>query len=386
MTAGHPGALQAPFDFARAPLLVIWETTRSCALACDHCRANADTTQHPNELTTAEGKGLLDQVKAMGTPIVVLSGGDPLNREDLEDLIRHGKSIGLRMGTIPAATPALTRERLASLKEAGVDQIAFSLDGATAASHDAFRRTPGAFDIVLRAAREARELDVPIQINSCFGAWNWHEFDAVAALVSTLDIAFWEVFFLIPVGRGAKLGGLTPAQFEEGFAKLRKMTQEKPFVVKLTEGQHFRRFALQQEASSGAGAAARVEHAVARQASLRAGLRLPKRAVNAADGFMFVDHQGDICPSGFLPVRRGNVRTDGLADVYRNDELFNGLRDHSKLKGKCGVCEYREVCGGSRARAWATTGDAWATDDSCAYEPGRNVAKESVGRAEDTCR
>ena len=272
-----------PFDFAQAPLLVIWETTRSCALACGHCRANADMTQHPNELTTTEGKFLIDQVKAMGTPIMIFSGGDPLNRKDLEELIRYGKSAGLRIGTIPAATPALTRERLASLQKAGVDQIAFSLDGATAASHDAFRRAPGAFDIVMRAAREARAMGIPIQINSCFGAWNWHEFDALAELVSTLDISFWEVFFLIPVGRGAKLGGLTPAQFEEGFAKLRTMTQEKTFVVKLTEGQHFRRFALQQEAAAGAGAADRVERTVARPASLRLGLRLPMRAVNRSE-------------------------------------------------------------------------------------------------------
>lgn len=365
----HPGTLPAPFDFSQAPLLVIWESTRSCALACDHCRANADTTVNPDELTTAEGKKLIDSVKAMGTPIMILSGGDPLNRTDLEELIRHGKSVGLRMGTIPAATPNLTRERLASLKEAGVDQLAFSIDGATAVSHDTFRRTPGAFDTVLKACKQSRELDIPIQINSCFGAWNWHEFDAVAELVTTLDIAFWEVFFLIPVGRGAKLGGLTPAQFEEGFAKLRKMTQTQPFVVKLTEGQHFRRYALQQEAKAGAGVAARVEHTVARQASLRAGLRLPKRAVNAADGFMFVDHVGDICPSGFLPVRRGNVRFDDLATVYRSDEMFRDLRDHSKLKGRCGVCEFREPCGGSRSRSWAITGDIFAEDPSCGYQP-----------------
>ena len=365
----HPGTLPAPFDFSQAPLLVIWESTRSCALACDHCRADADTTVNPDELTTAEGKKLIDSVKAMGTPIMILSGGDPLNRTDLEELIRHGKSVGLRMGTIPAATPNLTRERLVSLKEAGVDQLAFSIDGATAASHDTFRRTPGAFDTVLKACKQARELDIPIQINSCFGAWNWHEFDAVAKLVTTLDIAFWEVFFLIPVGRGAKLGGLTPEQFEEGFAKLRKMTQEQSFVVKLTEGQHFRRYALQQEVHAGEGVAARVEHTVARPASLRAGLRLPKRAVNAADGFMFVDHVGDICPSGFLPVRRGNVRFDDLATVYRQDEMFRDLRDHSKLKGRCGVCEYREVCGGSRARSWAITGDIFAEDPSCGYQP-----------------
>jgi radical SAM protein len=365
----HPASLPAPFDFSKAPLLVIWESTRSCALACDHCRADADTTINPNELTTAEGKKLIDQVKAMGTPIMILSGGDPLNRKDLEELIRHGKDAGLRMGTIPAATPNLTRERLVSLKEAGVDQLAFSLDGATAASHDTFRRTPGAFDTVIRACKQARELDIPIQINSCFGQWNWKEFDAVAALVSTLDIAFWEVFFLIPVGRGAKLGGLTPDQFEEGFAKLRKMTLEKNFVVKLTEGQHFRRFALQQELSAGAGVAARVEHTVARPASLRAGLRLPKRAVNAADGFMFVDHVGEICPSGFLPVARGNVRVDNLATVYREDPMFLELRDHSKLKGRCGICEFREPCGGSRSRAWAITGDYLAEDPSCGHQP-----------------
>lgn len=368
-----PSTRPAPFDFAAAPLLVIWETTRSCSLACDHCRADADMTRHPGELSTLEGMDLIDQVKAMGTPILVLSGGDPLNRRDLEELIRYGKSAGLRMGTIPAATPNLTRERLASLKEAGVDQVAFSLDGATAASHDSFRRTPGAFATVLRAARQARELRIPIQINSCFGAWNWHEFDALSELVSTLDISFWEVFFLIPVGRGAKLGGLTPEQFEEGFAKLRRLAQEKPFVVKLTEGQHFRRFVLQREAEAGAGVASRVERTVARPASLRAGLRLPRRAVNAADGFMFVDHLGDICPSGFLPVRRGNVRTDRLAEVYRRDELFLGLRDHSRLKGKCGVCEYREACGGSRARAWAVTGDAWAEDASCLHRPRRTA-------------
>jgi radical SAM protein len=367
----HPAGLPAPFDFAQAPLLVIWETTRSCALACDHCRADADTTVHPGELTTSEGKNLIDQVRAMGTPILILSGGDPLNRPDLEELIRHGKAAGLRVGTIPAATPNLTRERLASLKEAGIDQIAFSLDGATAATHDSFRRTPGAFGTVMRAARQARELGIPIQINSCFGAWNWREFDALAELVSGMDIAFWEVFFLIPVGRGAKLGGLTPAQFEEGFAKLRRMAKEKPFVVKLTEGQHFRRFVLQAEAAAGAGSAARVESAVARPASLRAGLRLPKRAVNAGDGFLFVDHLGGVCPSGFFPVRRGSVREEGLAEIYRHDSLFRGLRDHSLLEGKCGACEFREPCGGSRARAWATTGNAWAEDPSCAYEPAR---------------
>lgn len=364
----HP-AMPAPFDFSKAPLLVIWESTRSCALACDHCRADADLRVDPRELNTAEGKKLIDSVAEMGTPIMILSGGDPLNRPDLEDLVRHGKSRGLRMGTIPAATPNLTRERLQSLRDAGLDQVAFSLDGAEAKTHDGFRRTPGAFAKVLQAVGWAHELGLPVQINSCFGAFNWAEFDALLSLVSGLPIAFWEVFFLIPVGRGARLGGLTPEQMEKAYERLHRLTKEVPFVVKLTEGQPFRRHVLQAE--KGAGAAARTEAAVARPASLRAGIRLPKRAVNAGDGFMFVDHIGDICPSGFLPVTRGNVRVSDLATVYREDPFFKGLRDHSLLEGRCGVCEYREPCGGSRARAWAVTGNEHAEDASCAFVPAR---------------
>lgn len=357
------------FDFSQAPLLVIWETTRSCALACAHCRADADLTRHPGELTTGEGYHLVDQVAGMGTPILILSGGDPLMREDLERLVRHGKSRGLRVGTIPAATPRLTRERLDSLREAGLDQVAFSLDGATAASHDRFRRAPGAFARVLQAAGWARELGLPLQVNSCFGAWNWAEFDALAELVGRLGVAFWEVFFLVPVGRGAQLGGLTPERFEQAFEKLWRLSREAPFVVKLTEAQHFRRFVRRREAGLGRGAAGRAEHALARPASVRSGLRLPPRAVNAGDGFLFVDHLGGICPSGFFPEVRGHVQDGVLARVYRHDPLFAGLRDHTRLGGKCGVCEFREACGGSRSRALAMTGDAWASDPSCAYVP-----------------
>lgn len=358
-----------PFDYAKAPLLVIWESTRSCSLACAHCRANADLRVDPRELDAAEGKALIDQVADMGTPIMVLSGGDPLNRADLEVLVRHGKSRGLRMGAIPAATPNLTRERLASLKDAGLDQVAFSLDGAIASDHDRFRRAPGAFARVLRGVRWAAELGLAVQINTCLGGWNSSSFEAMVKLVSSLPIAFWEVFFLIPVGRGAALGGLSPRRFDEVFERLHRLTKEVDFVVKLTEGQHFRPFVMRAEAAAGAGAAARTARAVARSAGVRAGLRLPDRAVNAGDGFMFVDHVGGICPSGFLPIARGDARRDSLAAVYRDDEVFAGLRDHSRLTGKCGACEYKQVCGGSRARAWATTGRLDAPDPACSHQP-----------------
>lgn len=357
----------APFDFSSAPLLVIWETTRACGLACAHCRASADESLDPRELSTDEGRRLVDQVADMGTPILVLSGGDPLGRPDLEVLVRHAKSRGLRVGTIPAASPHLTRERLLSLKEAGLDQAAFSIDGATARSHDRFRRTPGAFDRALEAVRWCAELGLASQVNTCFGAWNAGEADEVIELVSSLPIAFWEVFFLVPVGRGAALGGLSPAGFEGLFAKLWDLSRRAEFVVKLTEGQHYRRFARLRERELGEAGAA--ERSYARPASVRSGLRLPSRAVNAGDGFLFVDHVGGICPSGFLPAVRGDVRRDSLARVYREDPLFAGLRDHSRLKGKCGRCGFREDCGGSRARALAMTGDAWAADPACADAP-----------------
>lgn len=327
-------------DFSLAPQQVVWESTRACALACVHCRSDADLSRHPEELTTAEGKRLIDQIRELGALELIVSGGDPLNRRDLEELLRYGKAAGLRLGVVPAASLNLTRERLAALKDAGADLAAFSLDGATASSHDSFRRVPGAFDRIVSAAGWARGLGLPFQINTSVGAWNRLELDALAGLVARLGAAAWEVSFLIPVGRGAKLGGLTPEQFLAVFAALAVLVRSRPFLIKLVEGQQFRRFNGQ-----------------------LAGPRPP----NAGDGLLFVDHRGDICPSAVLPLSRGNVRVDGLAATYRHDSLFTGLRDRSRLKGRCGVCDDRQACGGSRARAWAMTGDAWAEDPSCAF-------------------
>jgi radical SAM protein with 4Fe4S-binding SPASM domain len=326
-------------DFASAPDSVVWECTRSCALACAHCRSDADLSRHPDELTTAEGKRLIDQVAEMGTPAMTLSGGDPLNRSDLEELVRHGRSIGLRMGVVPAASLNLTPERFLSLKAAGADHVSLSLDGATASSHDGFRRVPGAFNRIVRASSWARDIGLPVRIQSCVGGWNRHEAGALSALVARLGAAAWEIYFLIPVGRGTKLEGLTPAQFEEVFAALEPAALA-PFRLELIEGQHFER--------------------------ARPGRT---RALNAGDGMLFVDHRGQLCPSALMPVSRGDIRFDGLAATYRHDSLFTGLRDHARLTGKCGRCEYRETCGGSRARAWAASGDAWAEDPACAHVP-----------------
>lgn len=339
-------------DFDRAPLLVIWEVTRACALACRHCRAAAEDRRDPRELSLEEGKKLLDQVKAMGTPLMIFTGGDPLQRDDLEDLIRHARHIGLRTAAIPAATSRLTRERMFSLKDAGLEQVAISLDASTAEKHDNFRKVEGTFAKAMQGAEWAHEAKLPLQINTVLGSWNVDDFDAIADLVRRLDIVFWEVFFLVPTGRGAELQGCTVEQMMALFEKLYDLSLTASFIVKITEAQHFRCYATRRSNALSPGVKPR--------------LMMSGRPVNAGCGICFVDHIGNICPSGFLPLERGNLRHVSLAEVYRGDPVFRELRDYERLKGRCADCPARDGCsGGSRARAYALTGDYLAADPLC---------------------
>lgn len=357
-------------DFSKAPFLTIWETTRSCGLVCAHCRASAIPGRDPQELSTEEGKSLMDDVASMGCPIFILSGGDALNRPDLDELIRHGKSRGLRVGTIPAATELLTRERVLALKAAGLDQMALSLDGPTAQLHDRFRGVPGAYDLTLRAAGWAREAGLPLQINTVLAAWNLPHLEAMVELVSSLGVVFWEVFFLIPVGRGGSMASISAEDFERVFERLHRLNSERDFVIKLTEAPHYRRFVIRKEKEAGGDVGARVKRVIARPRGVGGSLGLSPEAVNAGKGFAFVSHVGDVCPSGFLPVVTGNVRRTPLSTLYREHPVFVELRDPNALKGKCRMCEFARICAGSRARAAAITGDRLGSDPFCAYEPG----------------
>ncbi len=352
-------------DYNRCPLLLIWEVTRACALACRHCRASAEDIRDPRELTLDEGQRLIDDVKGMGTPLIIFTGGDPLQRTDLEDLIRHAKSVGLRTGAIPAATPRLSRERVFALKDAGLDQMAVSLDASTAKKHDDFRRVEGTFAKAMEGARWAREADLPLQVNTVLGSWNVDDFDEMVALVESLGIVFWEVFFLVPTGRGTELQGVTPAQVEMLFGKLHALAQRVDFIIKVTEGQHLRRFAAQQmEGGVASGQRGFTGRPPAR-------LMMGNQPVNAGRGFCFVDHVGGVFPSGFLPVECGNIRQKPASEIYRESPVFKELRDSTLLKGRCGRCEYRDLCsGGSRARAFAVHGDYLAEDPLCGYQPG----------------
>ncbi len=368
-------------DFDQTPFVAIWETTRACDLACRHCRAEAISEPLPGELSPQEGKDLLRQMAEMGTPICVLSGGDPAKRRDLLELVRYGKQLGMRMATIPAATPLLNRELVRGLKDAGLDQMAMSLDGPNAEIHDTFRGVPGAFDITLQGARLAAEEGLPLQINTVFSAFNWSHFDSMAELVRSLGVVFWEVFFLVPMGRGREMSQMTGQQYEDLFAKLAAFARTVDFIVKITEAPHYRRYLIQDRTRlrqtedspshhgpRAAGKGALPAH-MTRDFGPGGSIGVAPKGVNSGNGHLFVSYCGDIYPSGFLPLKCGNIREETLAEVYRNNLAFRELRDPDLLKGKCGYCEFRLICAGSRARAYAMTGDYLAEEPFCAYEP-----------------
>ena len=385
----------AQVDLKRTPFVAIWETTRACDLACRHCRAEAIERALPGELSTAEGKRLLGELADMGTPICVLSGGDPAKRPDLAELVEHGTKRGMRMATIPAATPLLTRELVVGLKKAGLAQMALSLDGPNAEVHDGFRGVPGAFDRTMEGAMYANEAKLPLQINTVFSDHNWQHFDAMAGLVRELGVVFWEVFFLVPMGRGKELGQLNGAQFEEMFAKLATVAKEVDFIVKITEAPHYRRYLMETRARERRRDREMAQVSPREKNMLPAHMRrdfgpggsigLAPKGVNSGNGHLFISYCGDICPSGFLPLACGNFRADSVANVYRSHRVFMELRSPDLLKGKCGVCEFRHICGGSRARAYAMTGDYLAEEPFCAYEPSRSSEhRPSTMQAEET--
>ncbi|WP_435064295.1 TIGR04053 family radical SAM/SPASM domain-containing protein [Halobaculum sp. EA56] len=346
------------FDTSERPVVLVWEASRACDLACDHCRAEATPGRHPDELTTEEGKRLLESAREFGEgQVVVLSGGDPLKRDDLAELVAHGDEIGLRMALTPSGTASLTRERIERLADAGLRRVALSLDAGDPAVHDGYRGEPGVFEETLRAARWVRESDLGLQVNTTVCERTVDELPAVRDLVADLDAVRWSVFFLVPVGRGATLDPVPPERADAVMDWLHGVEAEAPFAVKTTEAPQYRRIGLENDGIA--------------PSDLDPGRGPPatRPSARAGDGFAFVNHVGDVTPSGFLPEPVGDVREDDLVDLYRNADLFGRLRDRDALGGKCGACEFRGVCGGSRSRAYAVTGDPLASDPLCPYVP-----------------
>ena len=361
---GRPPAVGAVvptgFVFDRAPMLVYWETTRSCGLACRHCRAVAQPQRSPSELSTEEGLALLRAITGFGRPYphVVFTGGDPLRRPDLETLVRAATDLGIGASLAPSATADMTPERLVSLREAGIQTMSLSIDGSDAARHDGFRGVPGTFDMTMRAVGWAHAAGLPLQMNTLVTSETLEDLPALHALMGRLGIIRWSLFFLISVGRGSDLREITPGESERLNQWLCDLSKESPFAIKTTEATHYRRVALRRMREEGLDDATIARSAVGRGFGVRDG-----------NGIVFVSDDGSIFPSGFLPLPAGNVRTDDLVRVYREHELFRALRDVSQFRGRCGRCEHVEICGGSRARAWAATGDALEADPLCPYVP-----------------
>ena len=352
------GLLKA-LDFDNAPFTIAWELTRACAYACQHCRAEAQPRRDPQELDTQDALRLIDQLAGFGThPILVLTGGDPLMRRDLFEIASHATERGLRVALTPTATALPTRSRMARAREAGVRRVAFSLDAYEPEVHDRFRGFPGSFARTRASMANAAAEGLPLQINTTVCAQNVDQLERMAAMLTEWGIVQWSVFFLVPTGRGRDLEMLDAAGHERVLGWLHELTRTAPYDIKATAAPQYRRIAMQSGGTMpGAGY------------HFGDGLARPPKGVNDGRGFMFVSHRGEVMPSGFLPLSAGSVRQEDPVTIYRRAPLFRALRDPANLKGKCGECEFREVCGGSRARAYAVTGDVFAEDPSCPYTP-----------------
>lgn len=451
----------ADVDFNLAPFIVIWEVTRACDLKCVHCRAEAIPLRHPLELTFKEGCTLIDQIRAFGHPLFVLTGGDPLKRPDIFDLIRHGDEVGLRVALTPSGTQIMTPNVIQRFKDSGLSRLAVSLDGSCKEIHDTFRKVDGSFDWTIASIKEARRIGLPVQINTTVCKHNLKDVRAIAELLAKLDIALWSVFFLVPTGRGLRGDIVSAREHEEVFHQLYDLSKEMPYDIKTTAAQHYRRVVVQrrrqevaemiaqgkspEEAarivqqnaipkiaraagyepggwSTGQTAAEKgtpppmqssAEELRAKIARMRAGgapefvvakfeaqlhaidgkaadgsapiefltrqdtaradaamdIGRSAKGVNDGNGFVFIDHIGLVYPSGFLPLVVGDVRKASLVDIYRDSPIMKELRAYPKLKGKCGWCDFRDVCGGSRSRSYGITGDYLASEPYCSYYP-----------------
>lgn len=346
-----------PRDFDVRPMIVIWEMTRACDLNCAHCRANARPQRHPLELSTAEAFHLIDQIAAMRVPLFVITGGDPLKRPDVMPIVQYACRRGVRTSLTPSATPLLVHDAIFKLKQSGLMRLALSLDGSTAERHDTFRGVAGSYQHTMDAIGWCHEARLPVQVNTTVSRRNISDLDNMIELLKSLRVVLWSVFFLVPTGRAQLRDLLSAEEHEQVFAKLYAASKRVKFHIKTTEGQHYRRYVLQQRAKA---PASRPQDDLIAHA--------PK-GVNDGKGFVFVSHTGEVFPSGFLPMSAGNVLWEPLSDIYQNSPLFRSLRDTSQLKGKCGLCDFKDVCGGSRARAYAVSRDLLAEEPRCAYMP-----------------
>jgi radical SAM protein len=371
--------------FNDRPLLVFWEMTKACDLACAHCRADAQHDPSPCELTTDEGRRMIDEMAQLASPrpILILTGGDCLKREDLLDLIDHARSMSVPVALAPSVTPLLTPEKMRELREHGIKTVSISLDGMNAATHDAVRGVPGHFDATMTTLAQLKDAGFTVQINTTVMARNVEQMADIAQLLHLHHIDIWEVFFLISTGRGTDVNASTPQQNEDICHFLVDASQY-GFTVRSVEGPFLRRVNQQRhEGVSGPPTTDLYERLHARLRELLGEptheVCAPSAATRDGNGIVFIGATGDVYPSGFLPLPMGNLRSASLIDIYRDTPLMKSIRE-AHFHGVCGGCSYRQLCGGSRSRAFATTGDPLESDTACLLvESTQRIRPELVG-------
>lgn len=349
------------------PSVVMWELTRACKLACAHCPVGAQPRRSPLELSTYEAYKTIDQIVSLNPDEVILTGGDPLERSDLTQLIDYARRRGLETSLMVSPTTSLTGAAIGKLKRNGLARIIISLDSSAPERHDATRGISGQFGSTLLAIRWARTAELPVEINTLLNRRNVGDLRAMAEFLGDVDVQRWNIFFLVPVGGSKHTESLTAEEAEQAFEKLYELSQRVPFPIRTFEAPHYRRYVLQRAVEQRLKA---VDHYFDADAN---GLRIADdtgRMAVAVNNSLYISHTGEVTVSPFLALTAGNVRYQPLSTIYRYGELFAAMRDEVNLKGKCGQCEFRTVCGGSRARAFAMTGDLFASDPLCAYQPG----------------
>lgn len=382
------------YDLNDRPFMIIWETTHACDLACRHCRAEAIAEHDPLTLNFEHAKQLLEQVESFGRPrpIFIFTGGDPFKRDDLFDLLAYGKELGLAMAVSPSGTPLLNETNLRKIKEHGGKAISLSIDGSTPERHDDFRQVPGSFELTTRGWQMARKIGLKLQLNTTVTRYNLDDLPNIFRLVLDYGAMTWSAFFLVPTGRGKAEDEVSPAEYEAVMHFLYDCS--KYISAKTTEGHHYKRVVLQRTILDEKGLNVedyfdlhpvyfqlrdQLEKIVAEYGlTPREKIFRTPMHINAGNGFVFISRRGDVFPSGFMPVSVGNVKEKSLVDIYRDAPLFKDLRDTSKYEGNCGLCEFVGVCGGSRSRAYAVTGDPLAQEPFCTYEPGSFPFQEEL--------
>lgn len=345
--------------------LIAWEVTRSCNLACRHCRAEAHTEPYENELDTDEAMRLIDAFPEVGRPIVIFTGGDPMMRGDIYDLVRHVKKRELTAAFSPNGT-LITPESAAKIKAAGVDRCSISLDGATARSHDDFRGVEGAFEASLAGISYLREQGVPFQINTTVTRNNLHSLTDICRLCENIGAVAWHIFLLVPMGRASGLADqvITAEEYEKVLHWLYDFRKSTSMQLKATCAPHYYRIMRQRAAAEKVPVNA-----------VNFGMDAMSRGCLGGTGFCFISHRGQVQPCGYLELDCGNVREKPFPEIWRESEIFRNLRNPETFSGKCGICEFHRVCGGCRARAYAMKKDYLAEEPLCTWKPVRKEAK-----------